>query len=169
MSRPTPLAFWLAFWKFTLSVDIIQWFSGKYIWRCWVKACCLDILTCDSICSSLQPELSLSLSSAWNRTNFLLSFCVTSTQVSLAQQQRDRGRDRKRVGLNLDPLPADSLLDRWWKWKFIRLPAMTPRFFWQTAEFITFCGIMIFSLELPPIPGVVVWKLFTCVCVCVIF
>ena len=107
--------------------------------------------------------------SAWNRANFLLSFCVTSTQVSLAQQQRDRGRDRKRVGLNLDPLPADSLLERWWKWTFIQLPAMAPRFFWQTAEFITFCGIMIFSLELPPIPGVVVCKLFTCVCVCVIF
>ena len=85
------------------------------------------------VCSlSFLSEFELS---AWNRINFpLLSFCVTSTQGSLAQQQRDRGRDRKRVGLNLDPLPVDSLLERWWNWMYIQLPDRTPRFFWQTAD-----------------------------------
>ena len=61
------------------------------------------------VCSlSFLSEFELS---AWNRINFpLLSFCVTSTQGSLAQQQRDRGRDRKRVGFIEETMqPANTV------------------------------------------------------------
>ena len=115
------------------------------------------------VCSlSFLSETGLS---AWNRTNFLLlSFCVTGTQGSLAQQQRDGGRDRKRVALNLDPLPRFS------SWKVMEMNVYSAsiydtQVFLANCLFITFCGIMIFSLELPLIPGVIVCKLFAFVCV----
>ena len=109
--------------------------------------------------------LSESELSAWNRTNFLLlSFCVTGTQGSLAQQQRDGGRDRKRVALNLDPLPRFS------SWKVMEMNVYSAsrydtQVFLENCWFIPFCGIMIFSLELSLIPGIIVCKLFALLCV----
>lgn len=116
----------------TIFLEVHLWVQimlQEYIWKCIVK--CL-------LFWSVNPRLPLFYSAAWAFSQSLSALldvwvpfllCAFELWAHCPALSWSTARGQRwgwRIDLNLAHLPAESLLEKGWKWKLIQLPTTTP-------------------------------------------